>query len=164
VTPVTDSPAPTHEDFALIEKKLFTRIGVRYRRQVVRHRLIGLAAIVVIAGAGVAAGTVASLKQQSNTASCYGGDSLNSQMSEGATSSATGQSAEAGVTPTAAAVARVMRLCDDLWEAGMFGTPTKHPPRLQACLQDNLVIAVFPKRNESLAPDAFCNNLGLSAP
>jgi hypothetical protein len=164
VIPVTNSQPPNDADFARMEGELFDRITVRHRRQVVRHRLLAAAALVVVAGAGVAAGTIANPSQQRDTASCYGGDSLTSQVSQGAASNNTDFSVKTGVPPSAAKVARVVSMCGNLWEAGRFGSPQTTAPKLQACLQDNLVIAVFPKKNASESADAFCTKLGLSAP
>jgi hypothetical protein len=164
VIPVTNSQLPNDSDFARIESELFARITVHHRRQVVRHRLVAAAALVVLAGAGVAAGTVANPNQQRNTASCYGGDTLSSRVSQVAASNGTDVGVNAGVPPSAAMVARVVSMCGNLWDAGTFGSPEPTTPKLQACLQDNLVIAVFPKKNASVSADAFCTRLGLSAP
>jgi hypothetical protein len=161
---MASSPVPNEHDFVRIEEQLFTRIGERYRRQVVRHRLIGAGVLVLIAGAGVAGGTVASAKQQRDSASCYRGDSLSSNSVQADGAGNIDDGAKVGTRPTPAKIEHVVLLCESDWEGGVLGKPTPTPPKLQACLQNNLVIAVFPKRDESLRADTFCNNLGLTAP
>jgi hypothetical protein len=147
-----------------METELFQRITVRHRRQVLRHRLVAAAAIVFLAGAGVAAGTVANPSQQRNLAYCYSGDSLSSQSAQNMLSNNFDPKSKPSARPSAAKVARAVALCDTVWEAGVFGSAVTKPPKLQACLQDNLIVSVFPKKNDLETADDFCGNLGLSAP
>jgi len=155
---------PDDVEFARIENELFDRITVRYRRQVVRHRLVALAAVFVIAGAGVAAGTVGTSREQSDLAYCYSAASLSSQVAGSAVPNNGKLHTPTGSRPSAAKVARAVDICGAAWKAGVFGSARPSAPRLRACLQDNLVIAVLPKRNASESADTFCSDLGLSAP
>ena len=161
----TTSHLPTPAEFERLEGELFKRINVHHRRQVLRHRLVAAAAIVVLAGAGVAAGTVANPSQQRNLAYCYSGDSLSSQSAQNVLSNNFDPKSKPNARPSAAKVARAVALCDTVWEAGVFGSPATKAPKLQACLRDNLIVSVFPKKkNDSGSADDFCGNLGLSAP
>lgn len=155
---------PSDAEFSRIENELFERITVRHRRQVVRHRLVAAAAIVVLAGAGVAAGTIANPSQQRNLAVCYSADSISSQSAQSMLPNNLDLKSKSGTRPSAAKIARAVVLCVSVWQDGVFGSPTTSPPKLQACLQDNLQIAVFPRKNRSESANEFCSSLGLSAP
>jgi hypothetical protein len=161
---VTSSHLPSSSDFDRMENELFQRITVRHRRQVLRHRLVVAAAVVILGGAGVAAGTVANPSQQRDLAYCYSGDSLSSQSAQNMLSNNFDPKSEPDVRPSAAKVARAVALCGGVWEAGVFGPAVAKPPKLQACLQDNLIVAVFPKKDSSEPAEEFCGDLGLSAP
>jgi hypothetical protein len=159
------SHLPSSVDFDRMETELFQRIGVRHRRQVLRHRLVAAAAIVLLAGAGVAAGTVANPSQQRNLAYCYSGDSLSSRSAQNVLSNNFDPKSKPNARPSAAKVARAVALCDTVWQAGVFGPAVTKAPKLQPCIQDNLIVSVFPKKkNDSENADDFCGNLGLSAP
>jgi hypothetical protein len=155
---------PSDADFVRIEDALLDRVTVRHHRQVVRHRLVAVAVVVVLAGAGVAAGTVANNSQQLNLAYCYGADSAGSKSTQAVLPNNGEEQARAGVRPDAAKVATAVAGCTQIWESGYFGSSSSKVPKLQPCLQDNLTIAVFPRKNASESADAFCDNLGLSAP
>lgn len=162
------SDLPSSTDFDRIEDQLFTRIGRSYRRQVVRHRLIAVAAVVVLAGAGVAAGTISSASQQSRFAYCYGGSTTHSRLAPVALTdqSDKGSDAKAGVTE--ARVASVLLICQGAWRSGVFNTTSSGGPfivpTLQPCARDDLAISVFRRGGSTLSAAAFCDNLGLSAP
>ena len=162
-----ESELPSSAEFARIESELFERIDVRYRRQVVRHRLVAIAAILVVTGAGIAAGTVANTHEQSNVAYCYGGSSTSSQSTQLELPTNRNFATKTGTRATAAQVANAVALCASIWRQGVFSpTPTvgsRKVPTLQACLRDDLVVSIFRKTNAERA-DTFCNNLGLSAP
>jgi hypothetical protein len=161
------SDLPDAADFAAIETRLFARIDTRYRRQVMRHRLIAVAAVLVVAGAGVAAGTIANPQQQGTFAYCYHGANASSRVADLSVPSNEKFHSKAGTTATAAQVENALALCRSVWQDGGFNKSAAggpYPvPNLQVCLRDDLIISVFRKSNSESA-DAFCNNLGLSAP
>ena len=159
----TNHSLPSEEEFARIEGELFTRIGRRHRRQVLRHRLAAVAVVIVAAGAGVAAGTVANPTQESQYAYCYSSDSTTSHDQTAILSVRSVR--DSALRPSAAKVARAVSLCDGLWTAGVFSpSPLVTAPKLQACLRDDLTIAVFPRNGSGSSAADFCNSLGLSAP
>jgi hypothetical protein len=161
----TSSHLPSSVDFERMETELFQRITVRHRRQILRHRLVAAAAIVFLAGAGVAAGTVANPSQQRNLAYCYSSDSLSSRSAQNVLSNNFDPKSKPNARPSAAKIARAVALCDTVWEAGVFGSSVTKAPRLQACLRDNLIVSVFPKKkSDPESADDFCGKLGLSAP
>ena len=151
---------PSDAEFARIESELFERITVRHRRQVMRHRLAALAAVFVIAGAGVAAGTVATPREQADLANCYSAASTSSQDAQSAVPNNGKLHTPAGSRPNTAKIARAVEICAAGWEAGIFGSPSKTAPKLQACLQDNLVIAVFRGRTPRKAPTPSARTSG----
>jgi hypothetical protein len=163
-----ESDLPSSADFARIEDKLFTRINQRYRRQVLRHRLVAVAAVLVVAGAGVAAGTIATPSQQERFAYCYGGSTTSSHSVQLALT----YQSKAGSDPTAGASkkreAGALLLCRSAWKGGVLNTtsstgPFAVPP-LQVCVRDDLALAVFRKPSGDINATTFCENLGLSAP
>ena len=162
------SDLPSSTDFDRIEHQLFTRIGASYRRQVVRHRLVAVAAVVVLAGAGVAAGTISSAPQQSRFANCYEGSTTQSRLAQVALNdqSDKGSNPTAGVTK--AREASVLLICRGAWRSGVFNTTSSNGPfavpRLQPCVRDDLAISVFRRGSSTLSAAAFCDSLGLSAP
>jgi hypothetical protein len=158
----SESPLPSPAEFAALETDLFDRIAVRYRRQVLRRRLAATAVVLAVAGGGIAAGTVANTRQQRDLATCYSADSLSSRSAQDLISN--GVDPAPGHRPSTARVESAVAMCVTLWKSGVFGTPSSTQPILQACLQDNLVIAVFPRKAGSPGAEAFCNNLGLTAP
>lgn len=163
-----DSELPSSEDFARIEEHLVRRVAVRHRRQVLRHRLIAAAAVLVVAGAGVAAGTIANPTQQSKFAYCYGGSTTGSRLAQLILPNS--KNADAGARPTASPerVANAVILCKSAWSVGFFNTSSKTGPfpvpKLQVCLRDDLIISVFRKPATGGSARDFCNELGLSAP
>ncbi len=163
-----NSSAPSPSDFARIEGDLFERITVRHRRQVLRHRLVAVAAVLVVAGAGVAAGTIANPTQQSKFAYCYQGSTTNSRVAELGFPTNRGFAVKPGTAANPKQVANALFLCEGAWRNGIFdttGATGPFPvPRLQVCLRDDLIVSVFRKPNASQSADAFCSNLGLSAP
>ena len=159
----TNHSLPSEADFARLEGELFARIGRKHRSQVLRHRLAAAALVVAVAGAGVAAGTIANPTQETRFAYCYAADSTNSQSQQTILSVRSGL--DGAIRPSAAKVARAVTLCGGLWTAGVFGTaPANSAPHLQACLRDDLVIAVFPRTHATGSASRFCENLGMSAP
>lgn len=153
----TNHSLPSEADFARLEGELFTRIDRKHRAQVLRHRLAAVAIVAVVAGAGVAAGTVANPTQQNWNADCYSAASATADMT------ATSLSVkEIGSKPSAASVTSAVAQCAALWQAGLFGA--KSTPPLQACLGDNLVVAVFPRSDAGGSVASFCENLGMSKP
>ncbi|MEJ1230806.1 MAG: hypothetical protein WDM88_09710 [Galbitalea sp.] len=161
-----DEFQPSESDFARVENELFSRIDRRHRRRVLRHRLVAAAVALGLAGAGVAAGTIANQTQQSRFAYCYAADSVSSRSIQSVIPTLTiSQSTTTGVRPSATRIALAVRICHGAWTVGVFSAGAgKKIPALQPCLRDDLVIAVFPRRNEGLSAAAFCDELGLTAP
>jgi hypothetical protein len=153
----TNHSLPSESDFARLEGELFARIDRKHRGQVLRHRLAAATIVVAVAGAGVAAGTVANPTQEHAFANCYASASTSSTMHQ-----ADFALKDEYTRPTRTDEARAIAQCGSLWDAGVYGNPSR--PRLQACLADNLVISVFPRGNRSGSATAFCENLGMSAP
>jgi hypothetical protein len=162
----TNHSLPSDSDFARLEGELFSRIDRHHRRQVVRHRLVAAAIAVAIAGAGVAAGTIANPTQESKYAYCYGSANTTSQPVTTILSVHAGlQGSNNSLKPSTAKLARAVMQCSTLWSSGVFGAGNSASvPRLQACLRDDLVIAVFPRKESDGTAARFCENLGLSAP
>ena len=162
------SEVPSVDDFVRLERALFDRITLRHHRQILRHRLVAAAAILVLAGAGVAAGTIANPTQQSKFAYCYSGDTANSRLAQLILPNNKDFDSKPGTTATAAQVANASALCKGLWRSGVFGTSSQSGPfavpKLQVCLRDDLIVSVFRKPTASQSADAFCSKLGLSAP
>ena len=154
----TNHSLPSEADFARLEGELFARIGRRHRGQVLRHRLAAVAVVIAVAGAGVAAGTVANPTQERIVADCYSSASTSSAMVPAAFAQK-----QHSAHPSRAVVASAVDQCGALWQAGVVGKSTT-PPKLQACLADNLVIAVFPRRNAVGSVSQFCESRGMSAP
>ena len=162
------SGLPGDADFTRLEGELFDRISVRHRRAVFRHRLVAAVAVLVVAGAGVAAGTIANPSQQSNLAYCYGGASTTSQAVQGLLPNNGAFRLKPGSKPSGARIARALSLCEGSWRDGIFSTssgpgPFAVPP-LQVCLRTDLIVSVFPKKNAGESARAFCDSLGQSAP
>jgi hypothetical protein len=153
----TNHSLPSEADFARLEGELFARIGRKHRGQVLRHRLAAAAIVVAVAGAGVAAGTVANPTEEHTFANCYAAASTSSALIPT-------QFAKNNyyIQPSSANVARAVRQCGALWDAGLYGSASQ--PRLQACLADNLVLAVFPRTKAEGSVAEFCEKLGMSAP
>jgi hypothetical protein len=162
----TNHSLPSDTDFARLEGELFARVGRRHRRQVLRHRLVAAAAAVAIAGASIAAGTIANPTREAKFAYCYAAASTASQSQTTILSVKSGlEGANDSLKPSAAKVKSAVTLCGGLWSAGVFGdTSAGKMPRLQPCLRDDLVIAVFPRKNSDGSAARFCENLGMSAP
>jgi hypothetical protein len=162
------SELPSADDFERLEGELFDRIAVRHRRQVLRHRLVAAAAILVVAGAGVAAGTIANSTQQSKFANCYEGSSTNSREAQVAFPTNRGYATKPATTASPQQISNALFLCQGLWRIGAFSTSsgagTFPVPKLQVCLRDDLIVSVFRKTNANESADEFCNRLGLSAP
>jgi hypothetical protein len=162
------SNLPSSAEFERLEGELFARIGLSHRRQVLRHRLVAAAIVLTFAGAGVAAGTIANPSQQANLAYCYGGTTPGSPVTQGVLPSNGVFQPRSGSKTSPARVARALALCEGSWKSGIFskgnGNPPFPVPRLQVCLRDDLIVSVFPKKNAQQSANAFCNNLGLSAP
>jgi hypothetical protein len=163
-----ESGLPSAADFARLEGELFDRVTVRHRRQVLRHRLVAIAAVLVVAGAGVAAGTIASPTQQSKFAYCYSGSDTGSAVAQVGLPNNKNFDSKPGTTATTAQVANAVLLCKGLWRSGVFNTSSQSGPvavpKLQVCLRDDLIVSVFRKPKNSESAEAFCNNLGLGAP
>jgi hypothetical protein len=161
----TNHSLPSDSDFARLEGELFARIDRRHRRQVLRHRLAAVAIVAVLAGAGIAAGTVANPSQESWAAYCYGSANTSSQVVSTVLSNRPKtDGANESARPPATKVARAVGQCGVLWRSGVFGPASSAAPKLQACLRDDLVIAVFPRKSTTGSIQNFCQNLGLSAP
>jgi hypothetical protein len=162
------SDLPSSTDFDRIENQLFTRIGLSYRSQVVRHRLVAVAAVLVLAGAGVAAGTTATATQQGRFAYCYGGSTTHSQVAQLILNDQSDKGSNPSAGSTKAREAEVLVICQGAWRNGVFNkTSASGPfavPKLQACVRDDLAVSVFRRGNSTLGSAAFCANLGLSAP
>jgi hypothetical protein len=163
-----ESGLPSSDDFIRLEGEVFERISTRHRRQVLRHRLVAVAAVIVIAGAGVAAGTIANPTQQSKFAYCYQGSTTNSRVAQLGFPTNRGYATRPGSSVNPEQVANALFLCEGAWQNGIFdstGDTGPFPvPRLQVCLRDDLIVSVFRKSNAAESAETFCNNLGLSAP
>jgi hypothetical protein len=161
-----NSDLPSAADFTRLEGELFERIALRHRRRVLRHRVVVAGAVLVLASAGIAAGTISNPTQQSRLAYCYGGSTTSSR----ATQLVINDSAKPGSTTagiTRARVANALTTCEAAWRGGVFSTSTTSPfavPTLQVCVRNDLALAVLRKDNTTESADAFCNRLGLSAP
>jgi len=159
---ITPSTLPSEEDFAALEAKLFGRVERSHTRQVRRHRLVAAAAVVVVAGAGIAAATFPDHGTAQHVAFCYSAASTTSRY-------VTVQSPDADVaagadSPTAASVPAATANCLAAWQVGAVGTsPAISDQNLQACVRNDQLIAIFPKNSADSAAD-FCGSLGLVAP
>jgi hypothetical protein len=162
----TNHSLPSDTDFSRLEGELFSRIERQHRGQVFRHRLVAVAAAVAIAGASIAAGTIASPSQETKFAYCFASASTASQSQTTILSVKSGLDGTNGsLKPSAAKVRRAVTQCDGLWSAGVFGAASVgKTPKLQPCLRDDLVIAVFPRKGSNGTAEKFCENLGMSAP
>jgi hypothetical protein len=158
---------PSSEEFESLERRLFTSIDRRQKGRVLRHRLVLSAAVVAIAGASIAAGTVVTPRQEAGVAYCYAGNSTTSQRAEVALPDAKVHIVQ-GQRPSASHVTAAVRQCGSVWRLGVFSQSSKSGsfpvPRLQACVRDDLAIAVFPKHGSQASPSAFCSKLALTAP
>ena len=160
---LTSHKLPSSDDFARLEGELFARLERGHTRQVRRHRLVAAAAIVMVAAGGtVAAGTVANPAAQTNLTFCYPGSDTSSRPTEALPLDA--QNAGGKQLPLdATRINDALASCTTVWQSGVLGTTVQHPT-LQACIQDNLTVAVFRKSDDSESAADFCDNLGLSAP
>ena len=154
---IARSDLPDSDDFARLEGDLFERIAVRHRRQVLRHRLVAVAAVLVVAGAGVAAGTIANPTEQSKSAYCYSGSDTGSAVTQVVLPSNAHFDSKPGATATAAQVANAVLLCKGLWRSGVFSTGSRSGavPELQACLRDDLIVSVFRKTKATTSAESF---------
>jgi hypothetical protein len=157
---ITPSMLPSEEDFARIEAKLFGRLERSHTRQVRRHRFVAAAAVVAVAGAGLAAAAITDGLTAQHVAYCYSSAST-------AGTPVTVQAPDAAPTSdggSASAVPVALANCAAAWQSGALSpSSTPSSPTLQACVRNDQLIAVFPRTSaESL--DAFCTGLGLTAP
>jgi hypothetical protein len=159
---------PSAKDFARIETDLFARINVRYRRQVVRHRLVAVAAVLVLAGAGVAAGTAVNTTKQSQFAYCFDGSTTGARVAQLALPTNSTPALDTSAGATKARADRALFICKAAWSGGVFSSSSSSGPfpvpRLQVCIRDDLSVAVFRKPDSNVSADTFCDNLGLTAP
>jgi hypothetical protein len=166
---ITEHLLPDAEEFARMEEELFGRLERGHTRQVRRHRLVAAASIVLLASGGVAAVQVASNAAVSHSAYCYAAADTGSQSAQVALPvdqiKVDGNSLHHAGVSEAANLA--VQHCLVLWQGGFFATDPSSGsatvPKLQACIRNDQVIAVFPKTLGGSA-DAFCTNLGMSAP
>jgi hypothetical protein len=149
---------PSDEDFARMEGELFTRLERGHSRRIHRHRLVLVAAAaLVVAGGSVAAGTVANPAAQTHLSYCYHGSDTSSAYST--TLMSDGQKR----LPRSTSVAEALASCGSEWRQGFLGP--KSDPKIQACLEDNLLVAVFPRKpGDNSSAAQFCDDLGMSAP
>jgi hypothetical protein len=166
---ITDHQLPDAEEFARMEEELFGRLERSHTRQVRRHRLVAAASIVLLAGGGVAAVQVANSTAVSHSAYCYATADAGSQSAQVALPvdevKVNGSSLQhAGIS---AAANLAVQHCLIVWNSGYFDAGSTSgqtsDPKLQACVRNDQVIAVFPKTLGGSA-DQFCANLGMSAP
>jgi hypothetical protein len=151
---------PDEREFARMEGELFGRLERSHARRVRRHRLVVAASIVALSVAGVAGVTQANSTAVNRAGYCYsaadaGSTSVQVQFAPAAPN-LTGSAQRARSAELAVAS------CGTAWSTGVLGSNTGIPP-LQACIRNDQVVAVFPKRNAGSA-DAFCGSLGMSAP
>ena len=157
---ITPSMLPSEEDFARIEASLFGKLERSHTRQVRRHRLVAAAAVIVVAGAGVAAATITDALTAQHVAYCYPAAST-------ASTPVTVQAPDAAPTSdggAGSAVPTALANCAAAWQAGWLSpSSTPSSPTLQACVRSDQLIAVFPNAAGETA-SAFCAGLGLIAP
>ena len=160
---ITSHKLPSAGDFARMEGELFTRLERSHTRRVRRHRLVAAAAaVLVVSGGSIAAGTVANPVAQSNLTSCYQGSDASSQVKSVAPISSQSTGGNQGPSDTAR-IDDAVQACTLVWQSGGLGAKVEHP-LLQACIQDNLLVAVFRKSDDSVSASEFCDDLGMSAP
>ncbi len=159
---ITSEELPSADDFARLEGELFTRIERSHNRQVRRRRFVAAgAAVLLVAGGSAAAGTIANPQVQSNVTYCYRGADVASGYAEDV-------NADEDANPTTSPrfgpkrIANAVGNCAAIWQEGIFGTKIEHPD-LQACIQDNLIVAVFLRDNTESAAD-YCEDQGMTAP
>jgi hypothetical protein len=168
---VTSHTLPDEEDFARMEASLFTRLERSHTRQVRRHRLVAAASVVLLAGAGIASATQANGVVVSNAAYCYASDSSSARTVQ--VEAPDVHFLKGGTIPGAKsrvhAAAVALDQCGALWDGGFFAPPGPASgqvitiPQLQACVRNDLVIAVLPKYSAESA-DGFCTDVGMNAP
>jgi hypothetical protein len=151
---------PDEQDFARIEGELFEKLERSHSRKARRHRLVIAASVVVLAGAGVAGVTQANGTAVNRAAYCYSAANTGSKSIQA--QSAPDASNLTGAAQRARSAKLAVDTCGDAWNAGVLGSGTSIPP-LQACIRNDQVVAVFPSSG-AVAADAFCSNLGMSAP
>jgi hypothetical protein len=161
---------PDEAEFARMESELFTRLEHGHARQVRRHRLGAVGVVLVLAGTSIAAVTVASVPAQTNLAYCYSAPSTSSSSNQVATADFAGTSGRAtGAASQVHRIANALARCGQAWQTGVFAAPSvnsvRHSiPTLQACIRNDQVIAIFPKKNAATPAAAFCDAVGMSAP
>jgi uncharacterized membrane protein len=166
----THSTLPDADDFARMEHELFDRLETGHTRKVRKHRLIAAASIVLMAGGGVAAATVVDQRAETHQAFCYGAASTADNPAQVTTPDSRTPGGAGIRAESTDYVDSAVQNCLALWQAdyfstGKIGSSTDFAvPDLQACLRNDLVIAVFPRINSEASPAAFCSALGLSAP
>ena len=161
---------PDAAEFARMETELFSRLERSHTRQVRRHRLVAVGAVVLLAGGGVAGVTVANTTSQTHLAYCYSGADTSSRNIGVLAAIDEGEKGGSAATQTVAArIANATARCGAIWEAGMFSAPNSNPapntiPLLQPCIRNDQVIAIFPKVIADETATLFCGDLGMSAP
>jgi hypothetical protein len=157
---ITPSMLPSEEDFARIEANLFGKLERSHIRQVRRHRLVAAAAVIVVAGAGVAAATITDALTAQHLAYCYPAAST-------ASTPVTVQAPDAAPTSdggSESAIPAALANCAAAWQTGALSpSSTPSSPTLRACVRNDQLIAVFPYAGDDAA-SAFCRSLGLTAP
>lgn len=146
---------------ARIEQRLLSvASGARQTRARRNRALAGGAALVLLAGTGVAAITIASQATQDRRAHCYAAadtSSLSTQV--GIPDETIGDDGTAvPIRADADRAAQALDLCGSVWRVGFFATGEvpiddgrQHDvPPLTACLRPDQVIAVFPGHDEQL--------------
>jgi hypothetical protein len=124
---------------------------------------VAAAAVVLLAGGGVAGVTEANQAVVSRAAYCYSGSDTKSQYVQGQYSGHGALSNDSSSPDVRArVVALAVQSCAAVWTTGVLGAGTTAPP-LQACVRNDQVIAVFPK-NDATPAGEFCDDLGMSAP
>jgi hypothetical protein len=168
-TPLT---LPGADEFARMEHELFTRLERSHTRKVRKHRLIAGVAAIALASGGVAAVTVATQSIQDYSAYCYslpdtGAPSV--QLTSPSDTIVDGKAASK--VPLPARFADGVAGCQAAWSQGFFARGDQNAtgkvfdiPELQACLRDDLAIAVFPKKDAAESAADFCSALGMSPP
>lgn len=146
---------------ARIEQRLLSVAGGARPAHRRRNRAIaGGATLVLLAGTGVAAITIASQAAQDRSAHCYAAadtSSLSTQV--GIPDEAIGDDGTAvPIRVDADRAAQALDLCGSVWRSGFFATDgvpvddgRQHDvPPLTACLRPDQVIAVFPGEDEQV--------------
>jgi hypothetical protein len=152
---------------ARIEQRLVAHAaGARQSHRRRNRAIAGGASLLLLAGSGVAAVTIASQSLQERSAHCYeAADTASLSTQVGIPDEVTDESGSTDpLRADSDRAAQALDLCGSVWRSGFFatgGVPVddgrQHEvPPLTACLRSDQVIAVFPSSDDQL-----CESVGL---